>query len=955
MRHFLLGAIFVLLLATTVSAAPDLRSSDTIRPEDSPRITVISQQEAGVDLLFELPVLSVDDVPIDGRGFQLIEIPGGEIYGAVGSPAIPGFTRLVAVPEGATVSVRAVPEEETDLPGYRVLPMQADDGDRLAYDAAAYERDDSGSAARVTMGEPARLRDVRLVPVTFQPVRYDALHGTLKVASRMRVELRFEGGAGALPRSAPRVVPSSFDNLYRDLVVNYGEMFADATVAPGTWLLICANDAGVTSRLQPLVDWRKRKGMPATMVTTATTGTSASAIKTYIQSVYNTANPPLEYVVIAGDGSGSYSIPTWVEGLSGYGGEGDHPYTQLDGSDVLADVNIGRLSFSNFTELEAIVNKIIGYESTPYLSDPGWYKRAALVGDPSSSGISTIQVQQWIKTRLRQLGYTEIDTIYSANFVTKMATALNKGDTIFSYRGYWQMSGWTNTNTYTLTNGWKLPFVVAITCDTGSFLSDGSCRTEGFLRANGGVNSPMGGIGAIGTATTGTHTRFNNCVHYGVFYGLLYEDQYNLGAALTRGKMELYLNYQTTEPNKVTIWSQWNNLMGDPAVECWTGFPAPLTVTHPASLAIGANSVAVTVSDAGGPLAGAQVCLWKGSETYVVGFTDSQGGIELPVSTPSAGNMLVTVTSHNRYPYKGTIAVAGGTKFVAYQASVVDDDSLGESIGNGDGAANPGETIELRVQVKNFGGQSAAGVTGTLTSDDPYVTITGAAETFGDIAAGSSAWCADDFNVVIDRACPGGRVIRLGLDIASGADVWHSLIDLPIVSAGFEVSSYVLTNAGPNGLLDPGETVQLSVKLRNNGGAPAVTPTATLFSRSEYIEVIDAQGTYGTINVGSMGDNAGDTFTIHAQPACYQGYLANFQLVVQFSGGARDTSYFQIPVGQRASHDPTGPDRYGYYAFDDTDTELSGVSGLRLDRDRSGVRRFGRYGSRPGRHGGRRG
>ena len=141
-----------------------------------------------------------------------------------------------------------------------------------------------------------------------------------------------------------------------------------------------------------------------------------------------------------------------------------------------------------------IVAKIVGYESNPYLSDPDWYRRACLIGDPSSSGISCVQVMQWIKTRLREIGYTQIDTVFCGNFVSQMTTALNRGDSIFGYRGYYQMSGWGNSNTYGLTNGWKMPFAVISTCGTGSFAQEGACRSEGFLRA-GSVTTPKGAVG----------------------------------------------------------------------------------------------------------------------------------------------------------------------------------------------------------------------------------------------------------------------------------------------------------------------------------------------------------------------------------------------------------------------------------------------------------------------------
>ncbi len=58
----------------------------------------------------------------------------------------------------------------------------------------------------------------------------------------------------------------------------------------------------------------------------------------------------------------------------------------------------------------------------------------------------------------------------------------------------------------------------------------------------------------------------------------------------------------------------------------------------------------------------------------------------------------------------------------------------------------------MRVQLKNYGSQTATGVTASITSDDPYVTITDANETFGDVAAGATIWSGDDFGVQVSMA-----------------------------------------------------------------------------------------------------------------------------------------------------------------------------------------------------------
>ena len=236
--------------------------------------------------------------------------------------------------------------------------------------------------------------------MTFRPVHYDAARKVLRVSRQVRVRIDFAGQdlTNALTRTSD-FIPESFDRLYRALVVNYdapaappgdGAKSSGTQVGLGTWLVICPNDAAVTSRLQPLVDWRQREGYTVKLATTAETGTTTTQIKAYIQNAYNTWRRRWSTSSSPGTPTAPTRIPTWYESLSGYGGEGDHPYTQLAGGDILADVHLGRLSFSTLTELEVIVAKTVSYESDPlHRHDPAWFTRACLVGDPDASGYST--------------------------------------------------------------------------------------------------------------------------------------------------------------------------------------------------------------------------------------------------------------------------------------------------------------------------------------------------------------------------------------------------------------------------------------------------------------------------------------------------------------------------------------------------------------------------------------
>lgn len=900
--------------ACTVGSAAALLLAEPGEAAPAPVIRVLDQTAHGLTLEFELPALVIETLTIGGETHQVVSIPDGGESGQTGAPLIPVFNRFLYAPEGAVIRITETGRTEEEIDGVRLIPVQDEESPGFAFDPAAYARDDFGSRPAAAVGQPARMRSLPVRSLTFAPVRYNPAQGKLRVASRIEVRVDFEGADLTAPFAGQsRPVARSFDRLYRQLVVNYDGPAANVRVADGTWLCICPNNAGVLARLQPLADWHQRRGLPVRIATTAETGTTTASIRAYLQNAYDTWADPPEYVALAGDASGGLSIPCF----SWSGGSADHQYTQLEGGDLISDVHLGRLSYADTTQLRVIVAKTIGYSSAPALGDPGWFTRATLTGDPGSSGFSTIQVMQWIKTRLRQIGYTGIDTVFNSPWVTQMRTSLNRGGTVFAYRGYLGMSGWSNSDTNALTNYWKLPFAVTSTCGTGDF-SGGTAVSEGFLRA-GTAAQPRGGIGGIGTATTSTHTRYNNCFTMGVFQGVLYEDQWEMGAAHSRGKLELVLNYGAADPNGAANFCNWNNLMGDPACRVWTGYPAPLTATY-AAIPLGANSFIVRVQEEGGSgCPDAQVCLWKGTEIFAVGLTDAQGDCELPISALTPGTARLTVTKQNRHPILADVAVAAQDNFVGYLTSTLDDDSLDESLGNGNGQAEPGETVELRVLLQNFGQAAAGAVTAGLTTSDPYVEIVDGNEDFGSMDPGQQAWSADDFGFSISPAAPHDHVMRFALDVSSETYQWHSLIEIPVISADLVPTGLTVYDLG-NGRLDPGETKGISVNLNNAGGADAQATSAVLSTLSQWVSVSDPAAVYGDIPVGQTVQNALDHFAVTASAQTPQGHLAFLRLVTTFNGGAVDTSEVFLTVGQASSDDPVGPDAYGYYAFDNTDT-----------------------------------
>jgi len=69
------------------------------------------------------------------------------------------------------------------------------------------------------------------------------------------------------------------------------------------------------------------------------------------------------------------------------------------------------------------------------------------------------------------------------------------------------------------------------------------------------------------------------------------------------------------------------------------------------------------------------------------------------------------------------------------QRPVIDDDGAGASIGNDDGLANPGETLEWRIPIKNVFTAGVTGVTATVSGGDSYVTVLSGTALYPDLDA----------------------------------------------------------------------------------------------------------------------------------------------------------------------------------------------------------------------------
>jgi hypothetical protein len=130
-----------------------------------------------------------------------------------------------------------------------------------------------------------------------------------------------------------------------------------------------------------------------------------------------------------------------------------------------------------------------------------------------------------------------------------------------------------------------------------------------------------------------------------------------------------------------------------------------------------------------------------------------------PIGTRIALRLNISSSSRS-WSYTTYENIVGCT--LEYVSTVVDDN--GSSRHNG--RLDPGETALLYITITNTGEDIAQGVSGTLHSDDPYISILDPSGSFGTIPIGGSGASTGNFFVVsVSSSCPMEYTATFALDL----------------------------------------------------------------------------------------------------------------------------------------------------------------------------------------------
>jgi hypothetical protein len=895
-------------------------------PAAAKTFTIGTKSAQSMDIRFKLPDYEIEKEIVSGKVWDRVKIEDSGNLTEIGMPELPTLSTMIAIPNHGQVTIELV-NARTKMVKH-IIPYPSQDGRTedtpkgLSVNQAFYQGTQSYPQEVIKYSDPQILRDFRLVTVQIQPFAWNPVTQELEVREEIDFRLKFTNSPGINELDGPQVISPSFANIYESMILNFND-YRGALMAntPPRYLMIYGayTDQTFLNKINEFAFWKKQKGADVRLVSTAVTGTTTTQIKQFIQNIYNDINARPDFIVLIGDTSGSFPIPTWPESFSSYSGQGDYPYQHLAGNDYLGDVFLGRISAESTSQLDILLSKGYFYEKNINVNTAQWLNKMLLVGDTSPSGQSCVYTNKYVKhlALITNPDYTFTELYAGDPSPDQMNQAINQGVGFFNYRGYIGMSGWSPSSS--LINGVKLPHSVIITCSTGTFYS-GTSTTEAFIRL-GTAAVPAGAVTAIGMATSGTHTMYNNALCMGIWNGLLTHNMRTMGEALLNGKIFLSAVYSQNHENTVKYFAHWCNLMGDPTLEVYTGIPDTFTSAIPDSLPNGTGYLDFTILNGlASPVEGACVTVSQNNIIMARGYTDSQGRVYLFLNTVlNSGVATVTVSKHDFKPLQKNINITGNGSLVSGVA-MIDDDNVGSSIGNNNYAANAGETLELLFSVRNTTIGMISNVTGTVTSQNPYVTITNSAVNFASIDAGSANYSLLPVVAEISPECPNGTVIRFDLHLTADNDLTFEIPAYITVSDAYmSFVAYQISDTN-NQALDPNESVEFNLTLKNNGTVSANDLYGLLITQNDLVQVQDNTAYFGNILPGAQMSSVVDTFRLAGRPQLLPGTLIPMRLKLYNAAGFLQWIDFTLTVGVVTSTNPLGPDAHGYVIYDITDT-----------------------------------
>ncbi len=891
-------------------------------------------EQDGDRLVLEARVGGFEREPVllDGHTHYRIRLPHAAGEPTAGEPDLPDLRATIAIPPDRAMRVRVIDAEWIDVPGTPVapspgvLPRDVDPASVPHRFSETYHTPGLHPAEPAVGRRPFILRDVRGMVVECNVMQADPLDETLRVFTRMVLEVAPDGPArvNRLDRAfGTRPVDPQFARLYRDRFLNLDAHRYEPLLETGG-LLIIAHDAFVPD-VAPLRDWKLQKGIPTSLVAVSEIGDRPEDIRDYIRDAYQTQQ--VAYVLLVGDAP---QVPTFIVS----NGASDPSYALLEGEDAYPEVFVGRFSAETAEHVALQVARTIAYERD-LATDALWL--ASGMGAASNEGPGHFFEWDWehadlIRDDLLAYGYDWVDRIYQPEGTAADVTAaVEEGRGIINYTGHgsptsWgsSFSGWvlyTNDDVDALHNVGLWPFIDTVGCAAGRF-QDMTCFAEAWLRAS-HEGQPAGAVAAYMSATNQYWRPPMDAQDE--FVDLLVADSMRTAGGLWFNgacwMMDLW-----GEDGEL-MFKTWH-IFGDPSVVLRSAVPRPMGVNHAGALPIGQTTYAVEVTHGEGAL----TALYADGHLYGSALTDASGRAVVTLNPPllEPAALTLTVTAPNRVTRQAPVSVIAepGAHLVVRDIAWTDE--------GGDGQADAGEQLGLQLLLANIGGATAQQVAVHFDTDDTYLDLLAEQAEAPAIAPGDSAWTSAAVGVVLSPEVPDEHLAQIELSITAepGLD-WPGSVTFGAHAGAPRVGVIAVDDAtGGNGdlHLQAGEAARIAVELGNEGSGFLRDLAATLSSAHPLVAVTGAVAGTDLLSPGGL-TTLDPPFELSVDPA-YELPFADLHLALSGAGGTTFHLEVRVPVGgfwdpveadtSLWSHEPVTPEYLDQWHLSTADNHTPG-------------------------------
>ena len=660
----------------------------------------------------------------------------------------------------------------------------------------------------------------------------------------------------------------------------------------GVRYLIVTTEA-LAGAFQPLVDWKTRRGVPTAIRTiewiesrTRRGVDRAETLRNFLVEAYTLWG--IEYVLLGGD---SELLPSRMAYSAIYGGgtaPADLYFACLDGtwnadgdaiwgegatspgvgeSDLLPEIAVGRAPVNDETQTQVFVNRVIDYE-TPLFAD--YQHRAAFLAEvlipanwDSGETISYNGAPGTEQMLTQSIPATfDIERLYDtwwsypgSQRLTRVASlaAMNSGVGIVNHLGHgfrYTMScgdgSLVNSDADALVNGGRTFFLCMANCAAVAF--DYNCLAERFLLNPGG--GAAGVLGASRSVSASLIVTYNRALHHQLFE----LNQVHAGTLLNALRLE---RVGFAELDGSDRWIQFSLvLLGDPEMPIFTAAVQTGDIAVADSLPVGPDTLAVTVTAGGSPIAGAAVCAFKPDDVYAVATTNSSGVAHLDIAPRTPGALAITVSGSNLAVDTTTVWVTPvPSPVVVLAGHTLDDDAIAPSQGNGNGGADAGEIVELWLDVRNAGPSAAKEVTAVIGPDGPGYSVLADSVAVGGIDAETTIAAASAAVVSIEAGVADGTVLEIPVVFFDGEGrSWNERVRV-LVCAPKPVVARV------DAVTAPGAPLALACVVKNLGSGVLEGLSAT-FTPDDTLLAVTPQAVFWDDLAPLASSSAGTTFAV---------------------------------------------------------------------------------------------